>query len=189
MTSFPSWADAAAPARGQRGPVVVQGRGNLPGPPQVVLRFQQRRRGRLPGPAGQAGLRGGTGRHGRLAAAVLSLATAGRRLRHCRLHGRASRLRHDRRRTALHRGSPCAGACGSSPSWSSTTPATSTPGSRPRAALRPGRPSGRCTCGRTQTTNTPAPGSSSWTPRAATGPGTRWPGSTSGTASIRTSPT
>lgn len=45
------------------------------------------------------------------------------------------------------------------------------------------------TCGRTTTRNTPARASSSSTPSPPTGPGTRWPTPTTGTASIRTSPT
>ena len=90
------------------------------------------------GPGVEARLPAGPGRHGALAAAVLSVAAARRRLRHRRLHRRPPRLRHARRLRAVpRRGAPRA-ACASSPSWSSTTPPTSTPGSSAPAARRPG---------------------------------------------------
>ena len=86
------------------------------------------------------------------------------------------------------RGAPRA-ACGSSPSWSSTTPPTSTRGSRRRGARRRARRSATSTCGATTDTSTPARASSSPTPRRRTGRGTRSPSSTTGTASSATSRT
>ena len=85
-----------------------------------------------------------------LAAALLPVAPAGRRLRHQRLLLGAPR---DPARSTTCSGCstrPTPGASGSSPTWSSTTPATSTRGSssRARAATTP-RPTG--TCGTTTT--------------------------------------
>ena len=61
------------------------------------------------------------------------------------------------------------------------------PGSNGRARRRRARRRAISTSGPTPTTNTRARGSSFSTPRSPTGPGTRWPSSTSGTASIPTS--
>ncbi len=79
-------------------------------------------------------------RHRALAAAVLSLAAARRRLRHRRVQAASIRpmaawptsRRSSARRTAA--------ICASSPSWSSTTPPTSIPGSSARAARQAGSP-------------------------------------------------
>ena len=70
----------------------------------------------------QARLPAGPGRHRALAAAVLPVAAARRRLRHRRLHERPSRptARCDDFRGFLREAH--AAACGSSPSWCSTTP-------------------------------------------------------------------
>ena len=73
-----------------------------------------------------------------VAAAVLSIAAAGRWLRHRRLHDSSSRLRHARRFQEVLREAHGA-ACRSSPSWCSITPRISTPGFSGRAA-RAGRP-------------------------------------------------
>ena len=78
----------------------------------------------------------GPRRHRALAAAVLSFAAARRRLRHRRLHRRPSRLRHARRTSRVPATRRTRAACASSPSWCSTTPPTSTPGSSARAARR-----------------------------------------------------
>ena len=67
---------------------------------------QQRRHRRLPRPDRQARLHRRPRRQHDLAAAVLSLAAARRRLRHRRLPRRPPRLRHDGRRQALHRRRP-----------------------------------------------------------------------------------
>ena len=56
-------------------------------------------------------------------------------------------------------------ACGSSPSWSSTTPPTSTPGSSGRGARRRAAPSATSTSGATRPTSTRTRGSSSRTSR------------------------
>ncbi len=77
-------------------------------------------------------------RHGDLAAAVLPLAAARRRLRHRRLPvGEPRRTARCDDFDALPPRRPTSAACGSSPSWCSTTPPTSTPGSSARAARRP----------------------------------------------------
>ena len=87
------------------------------------------------------------------------------------------------------RGAPTAG-CGSSPSWCSTTPRTSTPGSSARAARQPGSALARLLrLERHAGASTRTRGSSSRTSSPRTGPGTRWPRPTTGTASTRTSPT
>ena len=89
---------------------------------------------------------------------------------------------------ALHRARRMRAAFASSPSWSSTTPPTSIPGSSARG--RPSRARRRATSmsGPTPTRNTPERASSSSTPSARTGPGTRSPRPITGTASIRISP-
>ena len=108
---------------------------------QGVLRQQRRRHRRLPGPDREARLPPGAWGSLPLAAAVLPVAAARRRLRHRRLP-RASipatarssdfqRVRPTRRTSA---------ASGSSPSWSSTTRPTSTRGSRRRGTRPPGSP-------------------------------------------------
>ena len=58
----------------------------------------------------------------------------GRRLRRRRLPQRPSAVRHARRLPRISCARRTAAICGSSPNWSSTTPPTSTPGSRRRAA-------------------------------------------------------
>ena len=79
-------------------------------------------------------------------------------------------------------------ASGSSRTWSSTTPATRTRGSRPPAATRTAR-TATSTSGPTPTTGTRTRGSSSSTPSSPTGPSTRSAASTTGTGSSPTSPT
>ena len=71
-----------------------------------VLRQRRRRHRRLPRADAQARLPAGPGRHRALAAAVLPLAPAGRRLRHRRLHRRPPRLRHARRTSEPSCGRP-----------------------------------------------------------------------------------
>ena len=71
------------------GSALVQGRDHLSAPRQVVLRRQQRRHRRFPRPDRQARLHRRSRRQRALAAAVLSLAAARRRLRHRRLHARS----------------------------------------------------------------------------------------------------
>ncbi len=61
---------------------------------KAFLDSQQRRHGRLPGPDRKARLRGRAGRQHDLAAAVLPVAAARRRLRHRRVRGRQPALRH-----------------------------------------------------------------------------------------------
>ena len=81
-----------------------------------------------------------------------------------------------------------AATSGSSPSWSSTTPRISIPGSSARVARSPARRCATFTCGATPTRNSRKPASSFSTPRNRTGRGTRWRRPITGTASIRTSP-
>ena len=123
-----------------------------------------------------------------LAAAVLSLAAPRRRLRHRRLPRRPSRLRHDDRREALHRGRararhPRHHRAGHQPHL---RPASLVP-ARARAPS-PARRRATSMSGPTPTRNIPARASSSSTPSSRTGPGTRSRAPISGTASIRTSP-
>ncbi len=80
--------------RKRAGPALVQGRHHLRDPRQGLLRQQQRRHRRFPGPDAEAGLSAGPGGHLPVAAAVLSLAAAGRRVRHLRLHQCPSQLRN-----------------------------------------------------------------------------------------------
>ena len=89
----------------------------------------------------EARLHAGSRRHRDLAAAVLSLAAARRRLRHRRLSRHQSRAYGTLRDfKALHRAPRMSAACGSSPNSSSTTPPTSIPGSSARAPPSPARP-------------------------------------------------
>ena len=163
---------ADAPARA-RGSALVQGRDHLPAARQGVLRQQRRRHRRLSRPDRKARLHPGPGRQHDLAAAVLSVAAARRRLRHRRLPRRASRLRHAAPTSATSCARRTGAASRSSPSSSSTTPPTSIRGSRPRGGRRPARASATTTCGATPTRNGRRRGSSSPTPRSPTGPGTR----------------
>ena len=71
-----------------------------------VLRRQRRRLGRLPRADREARLPAVARRRLHLAAAVLQVAAARRRLRHLRLLHDPARLRHGRRRARLHRGRP-----------------------------------------------------------------------------------
>ncbi len=154
-----------APTASRR-PALVQGRGHLPAARQVVLRCQQRRHRRLPGPAAEAGLHRRTRRERDLAAAVLSEPAARRRLRHRRLPRRASRIRHAGRRAPLHRGGARARPArhhraGDQPHH---RPAPLVP-ARPRGA-GPARRRATSTSGPTPTRSTPARASSSSTPRS-----------------------
>ena len=99
--------------------------------------------GDFPGLIAAARLHRGARRQRDLAAAVLSLAAARRRLRHRRLPRRQPGLRHAARLHAPSSPRRTSAACASSPSWSSTTPPTSTPGSSARARAKPGSPRAR----------------------------------------------
>ena len=101
-------ATAQQARRAERRSALVQRRDHLSGAHQVVLRREQRRRRRFSRPDRETRLHRRTRRECDLAAAVLSVATARRRLRHRRLPQRASRLRPALRREALHSGSACA---------------------------------------------------------------------------------
>ena len=145
--------------------------------------------GDFAGPDRQARLHRRPRRQHDLAAAVLSLAAPRRRLRHRRIPRRASRLRHDGRRQALHRRGACARPArhhraGDQPHL---RPASLVPARA--AAPSPARRRATSMSGPTTTRNIPARASSSSTPRTRTGPGTRSRAPISGTASIRTSPT
>ena len=123
-----------------------------------------------------------------LAAAVLRLAAARRRLRHPRLLQGAARVRHGRRlRRAARRGAQA------------RHPGDHRPGDEPHLGLapvvpgvapRPRRPVRRLLrVERHQRASTPTPGSSSSTPRSRTGRSTRCAGSSTGTGSSPTSRT
>ena len=101
-------------ARGEssRRPALVQGRHHLRTARQGLLRQQRRRHGRLPRPDREARLPAGPRRQHALAAAVLSLAPARRRLRHLRLPQRPSRLRHAAPTSASSSARPTGAACG-----------------------------------------------------------------------------
>ena len=106
-----------------------------------------------------------------VAAALLPVAAARRRLRHRGLREHPSELRHAGTTSIASSTRRTAAASASSPSWSSTTPRISIRGSRRRGARRPDRPSATSTSGARPTRSTRASGSSSPTPRRRTG---RW---------------
>ena len=146
------------------------GTGNLADPlrdPRPrLLRQRRRRHRRLPGPDRQARLPAGPGRHRHLAAAVLSLAlrrTTATTSPTTRASIRPTARSSDFKRLPA-RGPPRAG-CGSSPSWSSTTPRTSIPGSSAPAAPRRAAGSATSTSGATRRRSTRTPASSSRTSR------------------------
>ena len=156
-------------------PALVQGRDHLRGARPRLLRQRRRRHRRLPRPDREARLPAGPRRHRDLAAAVLPVAAARRRLRHRRLHRRQPAYGT----LATSRSSstrPTAAACGSSPSWSSTTPPTSTPGSSAPAAPAGQRRARLLRLERHAGDATRTRASSSRTSSRPTGPGTRSPG-------------
>ncbi len=85
------------------GSALVQGRDHLRSPRPRLLRQQRRRHRRLRRPDAEAALPARPRRHLPLAAAVLSLAAPGRRVRHRRLHVDQPDLRDARRLQALPR--------------------------------------------------------------------------------------
>ena len=89
-------------ARSRR-PALVQGRHHLRAARQGLLRQQRRRHRRLSRADREARLPAGPGRHLHLAAAVLPVAAARRRLRHRRLPRRPPELRHARRLRGVRR--------------------------------------------------------------------------------------
>ena len=130
-------ATRSARRRSRRRSALVQGRGHLRAARPRLPRQQRRRHRRLPRADRAARLPARPRRHRALAAAVLPVAAARRRLRHRRLHATSTRptARCDDFKRFLARGAPRA-ACASSPSWCSTTRRTSTRGSSARAARR-----------------------------------------------------
>ena len=128
--------------------------------------------GDFPGPDAEARVPRRARHQHALAAALLSIAAAGRRVRHRGLREHPSQLRHAGGLSIASSTRRIAAASGSSPSWSSTTRPTSIPGSRRRGARRRARPSATSTSGARPTGSTTASGSSSPTPRRRTGPGT-----------------
>ena len=107
-----------APATAGRRSALVQGRDHLPAARPGLPGLERRRHRRLPRPRRERlDYLAGPGRHRHLAAAVLPVAAARRRLRHRRLHGRPSRLRHAARLPDLRRARRTRAGCGSSPSW------------------------------------------------------------------------
>ena len=148
-----------------RRPTLVQGRRHLPGARPRLFRQHERRRRRLRRPDAEAGLPAGARRQLRCGCCrsirrrCETTATTSRTTRtSIRATARwPTSTGSSRRRTA--------GTSASSPSWSSTTPRISTPGSRRRGGRRPDRPSANSTSGATRTRSTRACGSSSPTPR------------------------
>ena len=128
--------EVAASARARR-PALVQGRGHLRAARQGLLRFQRRRHRRLPRPdASKLDYVQELGRQHDLAAAVLPVAAARRRLRRRRLPQRPPVLRHARRLPGVRaRGAPARPArdhrAGRQPHL---RPASVVPGRAPRAA-------------------------------------------------------
>ncbi len=180
--------DRAADA-GRRAAGLVPRRDHLRAARPRVRRLQRRRHRRLQRARPAPRLPRRPRRVGDLAAAVLPVAVARRRLRHRRLPHRPPRLRRPAPVPALPRRRPRPQHPRRSPSSSSTTRPTSTRGSRPPAGRRPVPASATSTCGATRPTATPTPASSSRTSSSPTGRGIRSPSRTSGTASTRTSPT
>ena len=121
---------APAPIR-----LLVQGRGRLPAARQGVLRLERRRHRRFPGTHREARLRQGSRRQHDLAAAVLPVAAARRRLRRRGLPERAPVLRHARRLPAVRaRGaSPRAARHHRAHRQPHVRPAPVVPGGAPRA--------------------------------------------------------
>ena len=163
-------------------PALVQARRLLRDPHPRLLRRQRRRLRRFPRAHREARLPPVARDRLHLAAAVLRLAAARRRLRHLRLLRRASRLRHGRGRQAADRRGPRpADPRDRRPRHE---PHLERPPVVPGVALEPGLAQARLVrvVGR-PTTATRTRGSSSPTPRRRTGPGTRSPAPTTGTAS------
>ena len=153
-------------------PAVVQARRLLRDPHPRLLRRQRRRLRRLPRADREARLPAVARRRLHLAAAVLPLAAARRRLRHRRLLRDPSRLRDGRRLPRLHRGR--ARARHPRDRRPRHEPHLDRPPVVPGVALEPGLArSATGTCGPTRTSATRTRGSSSSTPRRRTGPGTR----------------
>ena len=145
---------------------------------------------RFPGAGGKARLPGGSRRHRHLAAAVLSFAAAGRRLRYLRLQEFHPFLRHPEGLQVFPARSPCSRAAGDYRAGAEPhlRPASLVSGGPRRD--RPGSPAPRIsTSGATRPRNTRKPASSSRTSSPPTGPGTRWPTPTTGTGSTPISPT
>ena len=127
---------------------------------------------------------------GGLAAAVLSVAAAGRRLRHRRLRGDPSDATARRRLPARSSTRRTRAGSRSSPSWSSTTPRTSTPGSSARGRAPKGSPERDCYVWSDDPNKYAGRAHHLHRHRdARTGPGIRWRSSSTGTASSATSPT
>ena len=171
-----------------RGPHLVQARGVLRGVGPGVLRRQLRRLGRPARSDRTARLPEVAWRRLPLAAAVLRLPVARRRLRHPRLLQGAAGVRHGRRlRRAARRRAPARHPGHHRPGHEPHLRiARVVPGvaPRPRRALRR-----LLRLERHQREVHATPGSSSSTPRSRTGPSTRCAGSSTGTGSSRTSPT
>ena len=91
---------------------MVQGRGDLPGPREILLRRQQRWHRRLRRADREARLHRRPRREHSLAAAVLPVATPRRRLRHRPVPWRAQRLWQPRRRPPVHRRGPSTRSAG-----------------------------------------------------------------------------
>ena len=166
---------------------VVQGRDLLRAARALVLRQQRRRGRRFSRPDAEARLSARPRRHHALAAAVLSVADARRRLRHLRLHRRPSRLRHAARFQSLPARGASSAVCAWSPSWCSIIPRTSIHGFNARAARRRAVRSAIFTSGAIRPSATRTRASSSRTSSRPTGPGIRWPRRTTGIASTRIS--
>ena len=169
-------------------PRLVQARRLLRGPRPLLPGQQRRRRRRPQGHHRQARLPAVAGRRLPLAAAVLQVPAAGRRLRRLRLHRRAARVRRPRRLRGVRRRRPPARHARHHRLRHEPhqRPAPVVPGvpQRPRRAR-----TATTTSGPTTTSSTRTRGSSSSTPRPPTGPSTRSASSTTGTASSPTSRT
>ena len=117
---------------------LVSRRDRLPAPHQGVLRFRRQRHGRFRRSHGPARLHRQPRRHGDLAAAVLSLADARRRLRHRRLPRDQPVLTAPCGISGVSSPRPTSAVSASSSSWSSTTPRTSIAGSSAPVRRKPG---------------------------------------------------
>ena len=167
---------------------VVPRRHHLRGPRQGLRRRQCRRDRRFSRLTLEARLSARPGRDRPVAASLLPIPAAGRRLRHRRLQVDQPVVRDDGRLPSLPSGGAQAGPQGHHRARHQPH-LRSAPWFQRAARRRRAAPSVTSTSGPTTPSSTRTPASSSRTPRPRTGPGIRWPTPTTGIASSPTSQT